>query len=264
MATKRASYKDSLQLERALEELRYKLITSNDKYLNKRQLPDDLLVKFLRSRDYNVQRTVRSLKMYIEFVTNNSDLLRSPPQVKAVFNSNLIGPTDARDPVLFGQPGVWEPNEFDYDTYTAGVVLTMEALALNEDVQLVGIDYVIDLNGFTLKHLLKFGPAQAKRTANLIEKILPIKFKSIHLVNESRFTRLAFTIFKPFISSEFRALFKFHGSNYGSLQEAIDPRSLPEHLGGQAGRFSSKTWYKQLEKLEPSIKVLWSSMTIIK
>lgn len=63
--------------------------------------------------------------------------------------------------------------------------------------------HLVDMTGFGWKQLKSFGPFQARRTAELTEKLLPVCFKEIHIINESYLARMAYTLVKSFLSEDF-------------------------------------------------------------
>lgn len=267
-----ASNHNAVNLKEKVELLREKIITHDKLMTSASSLSDSHLVKFLHARGYDVEKSFNAFKLYVDFIANHYALFASPDDVEAVFEANLMGIIEERTPqgeaVFVGRPGKWDPCRFTYDTYTSAVILTCETAALDEATQVNGIVYILDLGGLGMKHLLSFGPFQAKRTADISETILPMRFNEIHLIHESRLAKMGFNIIKPFLSAEFKSKIFFHGSDLESLSERLGAavgESLPKELGGRSSeaRFDCSKWFKRIVAAHHTLQSLWEAHVVI-
>lgn len=114
------------------------------------------------------------------------------------------------------------------------------------------------MSGFGWKQFKAFGLTQAKKTAEITEKILPIRFNEIHIVNESYAARMAHSLLKSFLSDEFNKKIHFHGSDYSKLHTRVPSNILPVELGGSRGHFSSHKWHSYICQNKKNIMDYWT------
>lgn len=91
---------------------------------------------------------------------------------------------------------------------------------------------IFDLDGFTLQQALLFTPSFAKMLVDLLQDVFPSRLKALHIVNQSRFFKIAFAVIKPFLRDKLRGRLHFHGKDMSSLHKHIDPDCLPKKYGG--------------------------------
>lgn len=76
-----------------------------------------------------------------------------------------------------------------------------EALCLTKSFifQIAGARVIIDVEGQSLNQIIYITPSFAKMVVDFIQKCLPLRLKSIHIVNQSFIFNMGFAIFKPFL-----------------------------------------------------------------
>lgn len=116
------------------------------------------------------------------------------------------------------------------------------------------------MSGFGWKQLKSYGPFQAKRTAEVTEKIMPIKFKEIHVIHESYLARMAYNLMKGFLSEDFGQKIHFHGSDLSKLHSIVSPDILPKELGGRKGSFDASQWFQHLLAHDSSLLRYWKRL----
>lgn len=65
--------------------------------------------------------------------------------------------------------------------------------------QIVGLHVIIDMEGFSLNQVTYFTPSFAKMVVDFVQKCLPVRLKSINIVNQSFLFNMVFAFFKPFL-----------------------------------------------------------------
>ena len=105
---------------------------------------DDFILKFLRSRSYDVNKTVDSILMYLKAKKTHREIFTPPSQLKAAFDAGIIGILPDRNPgtnegILVTRPGAWDPNTISFETYTAATAVTLEVASMDPDIQVNGI-----------------------------------------------------------------------------------------------------------------------------
>lgn len=106
---------------------------------------------------------------------------------------------------------------------------------------------VYDLDGFGLKHLLKFlsDPKSLKAYLKYNQECEGLKFYQVHFINCSSLFSKLMAIVKPFLSKENADLIKFH-AKLESLQDFISTECLPNEYGGTLGKLDdlNNEWMK--------------------
>ena len=249
-------------LDKKVQELREVIKESKEKDLINVDFKDDLLIKFLRARNFDIQSCFELLKTWMETKSTNKHVFVLPSKLKIAFDNNIIcalpKKSKKNEEILYMKIGHWNPSLFTCEMVQAATLVSYEKVALDESGQKNGIVGVLDMASFGWKQLRHFGPFQAKTTAFLIEKVAPIKLNAIHIINQSRFTDIAYVIIKPFLSENLKKKIHFYGSNYTEFYKVIDQSNLPEDIGGGAGPFKSTQLYEKLLEIEKDLEKLWS------
>ena len=105
---------------------------------------DDFILKFLRSRCYDIPKTVDSIIMYLKAKTTHREIFTRPSQLKEAFDAGIVGFLSKRNPVtgegiMITRPGAWDPSKITFETYTAATAVTLEVASMDPDIQVNGI-----------------------------------------------------------------------------------------------------------------------------
>ncbi|RWS21788.1 alpha-tocopherol transfer protein-like protein [Leptotrombidium deliense] len=198
---------------------------------------DKLLLKFLRINNYSLENAVQHFHRYQDARKRQAELFEVSEKLKKVYESGSVTVTQTRtskgELVLLTRPGLWDPLQYSYHTFINAICVIVQWETEDEGVQRNGIVNLIDCTGFGFKHITHFGPLQAKLLGDLITKILPVKCNAIHMVNVSKFAKIAYNLTNPFLDTRLRENIHFHGNNYDELQQFIDLQVIPHEFGGQ-------------------------------
>ncbi|XP_029679530.1 alpha-tocopherol transfer protein-like isoform X1 [Formica exsecta] len=208
---------------------------------------------FLRPCKYYPKSAFSLMKRYYRFRLNYphiyADLL--PSKEKTAFCANLIYPLPFRakdgSRILIIEGGKrWNPKEVSLNTLLRGLIIMLYMAVAEPKNQISGARVIIDAEGLSLSHVTYITPSFAKMLLEFIQKCMPIRFKSIHIVKQSFFFNMAFAIFKPFLEEKIRKRIHFHGTNWESLMIYIDQKALLKRHGGELdmpeGPFGMTLW----------------------
>ncbi|KAI1292352.1 hypothetical protein HDE_07605 [Halotydeus destructor] len=92
---------------------------------------------------------------------------------------------------------------------------------------------IADIVDFGLKQMRQTGPLQCKRYVDLI-KILPIKFKQIHVINNQKIFDIANMMIIPLLSENIRSKIVFH-DDLSDLHKSVPKSILCLEHGGDMG-----------------------------
>lgn len=253
-AEKEVNEKDSWRV-RDIEALRDMLLAESSL---KTPLDDCFLLRFLRARRFDYDGAFCLLCDYYRLHRSNPELFPPVANLKPLFEANLLstvtgGRSNLDESVFLLRLGRWDPRKFSFDDILAAAIKVMEWLTAEDDVaQINGIVSVIDMTGFGWSQLRKFGPGLAKKCIFIMEKCLPIRIKTIFIINESTLADIGFAIIKPFMSEELHEKIQFCGSNLrANVHAHIHPDLLPaEYGGGKLGPMSSAPLFASLQAFE--------------
>ncbi|XP_053209259.1 alpha-tocopherol transfer protein-like [Panonychus citri] len=241
----------------------FRCLIGESSILNVYKYEDELLLKFLRSRDYNLQKTLITLEGYVSKLHDRSDLFTWQPKEAEialktnVFNYLLDGSTNGQQ-IFFLHPGRWNPREVTLETIIAMVVLCQEITLLDEKVQRSGVVVIIDMTGLSLNHLYKCGITNAKLISDLTERCIPVNIVNIHVVFQNWLTEMAYNLFKPFIDEELKRKIIFHGYNTGSIHQYCPKSVLPIKYGGTHEEPDLDKMYQILVNDNHKIQEIWN------
>ncbi|XP_015781205.1 alpha-tocopherol transfer protein-like [Tetranychus urticae] len=208
-----------------------------DSLLNQYKFDDKFLLKFLRAREFDLQKTLMTLKGYVTKLRDRPDLFTWNPKTASqalktqVFSYFLDGNTNGRQ-IFFLHPGRWDPKEVNLDTIISLVILCQEITLLDEQFQKSGVVVIIDMTGLSLNHLYKCGISNGKLISELTDKCIPINIINVHVVFQNWLTEMGYNLFKPFIDEELKRKIIFHGYNIGSIHQYCSKEVLPVKYGG--------------------------------
>jgi hypothetical protein len=212
---------------------------------------------------FDYDRAFFLIKQYYYLRANNPELFVPPSRLRHVFEAKtmtlLPKKCNTGEAVYVLEAGRWDPRKYNFDTLIAGSIASMEKAIMDEVTQINGLICVIDMTDFGWAQLRRFGPSQAKKIVHIIDECLPIRFKAIHVINESTLADIAFTIIKPFLSEELRNKIIFHGNDLTELHSIISPEILPTEIGGIQGPIDSQLWFEELVSSEAYLTTNWDN-----
>lgn len=123
---------------------------------------------------------------------------------------------------------------FDLVAYIKLVTMSLETICFRENVP-EGLILILDCKGFSLMHLSHVKINILKWFFQYVQDAIPVKLKSIHVVNSSSAIETGFNLVKPFIKNETIQNVHFHSLNTMELfyQNYIPKSYLPKDYGGE-------------------------------
>merc|ERR1712096_386794 len=109
--------------------------------------------------------------------------------------------------------------------------MCLELMAKEHKTQISGIVALIDMDGFGWDHIMQLTVDYIRNVVSLVQNSFPIRFREIHIFNESYLFDVTYALVKPFLSEKIRNRIRFHGSDLESLHRAIPPRFYQEIMG---------------------------------
>ena len=210
---------------------------------------DEFLLRFLRARRFYQNEALKLLNNYHLYMNNWPELkekIENPHLVKHVFEAGCFIALESRaidgSVVCIGRPG--KLDNFVFSDYVAAVILSINVLLKEETNQIHGITFLIDRKYLTLSFMQLMRPYFVKKFIDLYQKVLPIRIRSINLLNESAFFHVLYAMSNLFISDSSRQMLVFHGINLNSLHKYVKGDDLPPCYGGTGPNIDNiaKSW----------------------
>ena len=235
-----------------IDQLRNSFIQKNKNLRLERE--DDLyFLKFLRARNFDHNRALNMLTNYhnqLQSWPEMSKKIENPASVMHVFDAGSFVALRRKaydvSTICIASPG---KSKIQLLTdYYAALIISVNRLLDEEDIQINGITVIQDMtymNCYVTKQYAKI----AKRVYALFENALPIRLKSINIVNQPTFLNIILTIARLFPKSDkIKHNMSLLGKNYAHLRKLIDPSILPLNYGGTGLNVDERAaaWWKSI------------------
>ena len=259
-----------MQHNSVIRALREKLNNSNNSFstcskqgsnpvilTNSSSIDDSFLLRFLKSRNYNVNDSFRSMNNYFQVKKSYPQLFKSPRNFADVFSDNIAGVLPGRGPngesIILCKPGNWNPSKIPIYHMLGASVCMQEQQGLDRMTQENGIILIIDMKNTSLTHLIQLTPATISLGVNLALKALPIKYKEIHVLNSNWIAQAVWALGCSLLDDNTKNNTHFHKS-YRKLGDYLPIDTLPTEYGGKESSWTSREYYEQvLLKKEPDL-----------
>lgn len=236
---------------------------ADDKLLQNFDYEDCLLIKFLRARNYNIDKTHSLLKAYVGKVRERPDLFTWNDNLRRVVDAGIHRICKSRRPdggaITLIRIKNWNPNELDADLVFQSIIIADECESLDENVQEKGVHTIIDASDVSLYQIYRFGVNNGRFISELGEKILPWKVLKLHILFENRLVDIGYNLFKPFLSDEFKERICFHGKDLDALKDCCPLDSLPvDFFGTNKNDYTTDERLKRFKNYRSTLEKIWN------
>lgn len=208
---------------------------------------DAFLLRFLRARKFDMQRALAMLISYHKQRISWKevfDKVCDPESLSKVFDAGCvcgsIGRAKDGSAVIVGRPGKLPGMKLH--EFFAALFLSVETLLENEDIQVHGITVIQDMQYLNFGFIRQLGPSVASRFLGILQDCLPLRLKSLNLLNEPMVFDVLFAIIGPFIKEKTKKRLTIHGNEFDGLLNIIDADVLPTAYNGSGGELNIQAW----------------------
>lgn len=218
------------------------------------RMDDEFLIKFLRARNYNVNRAHRLVVNYCNFREEHPEIQRgvNPLDLRHIGDDDIMTVpayrTQCGRRMMIYRLGNWDPRKYPMEEIFKATVLVLELGLLEPRAQILGGIAIFDLEGLTMAHAWTVTPEVAGMVLSLMVTAFPMKVHAIHILHQSWIFDVIFAVFKPLLDTRMRDKVFFHGDNMESLQKHVAPTSLPKKYGGTRNELPYYKWIEALSK----------------
>ncbi|XP_055590417.1 uncharacterized protein LOC129742534 [Uranotaenia lowii] len=175
------------------------------------------LILFIHSNYFDMDAAKRTIEAYYTFRSSykdffgNRDILEpSMRQAMDVVSINILpGLTPLGYRVLLAKIIDSDTKKFNLANLLKMAFMCLDKILLEDGCD-EGAILMIDMNGLHIGHLSKLGVFTLKNFIWYIQEALPIRLKSIHLINVVPFIDKILMMIKPFIKKELLEMFQIH------------------------------------------------------
>ncbi|XP_073806593.1 SEC14-like lipid binding 8 isoform X2 [Danio rerio] len=211
---------------------------------------DHFLLRWLRARNFNLQKSEAMLRKHIEFRKHMKvDTITTEWQVPEVIDKYLSGGMCGHDregsPVWYDVIGPLDPKGLMHSASKQDLIKSKvrdcEILQKDCDRQserlgrnIESITMVYDCEGLGMKHLYKPAIETYGEVLTMFEDNYPEGLKRLFVIKAPKLFPVAYNLVKHFLSEDTRRKVIVLGSNWQEvLQKYIDPEELPAYYGGK-------------------------------
>ena len=213
---------------------------------------DYFLLRFLRAKKFDKAKALKLLINYHKVRRGSPDTLetiKNPMLIKHVLDEGCFFPINGKakdgSTVCIARPG--KVKNADIHEFFAAAIASVEILLENEQVQIYGITLIEDFSYFGLNMAQQMGPLVAKRYLGWLQNAMPMRVKSINIVNEPKLFDVVFAIMRPFLKEKMKNRLQIHGNSFDLLHQIVDPAVLPPLFKGTGSNLDGEiieSWKK--------------------
>ncbi|XP_034175121.1 alpha-tocopherol transfer protein isoform X1 [Osmia lignaria lignaria] len=224
------------------------------------RMDDDFLIRFLRTRGFNVPRAHRLIVNYCNFKEEHPEIHQdvSPVEMKHIGEDDVMTVpayrTQCGRRMMIYRLGNWDPRKYSVEEIFKATVIVLELGVLEPRAQILGGVAIFDLEGITMAHAWTITPQVANMVTALMVSAFPMKTYAIHILHQSWVFDVMFSVFKPLLDVRMQNKIFFHGSNMDSLHQHISPSHLPKKYGGTREELAYYKWIDSLSKVPQIVK----------
>ncbi|XP_002735744.1 alpha-tocopherol transfer protein-like [Saccoglossus kowalevskii] len=197
------------------------------------------ILAFLRARKFDVEKAFKLLEKWCSMRVDLDAVFENyrPSSIKEMIEAGSMVSLPTRDnegrTINIHRPGKWDPKKFTIWEYLRYGLLTGDYLMWNEETQINGVVEIIDMEGFNINHMAQIGPRFAMSAASMMSAdCLPLRMKSMNVINESGFFDAIFAMLKPFLKDKIKKRIHVHGDDLSKLHQVVPSSILPSEYGG--------------------------------
>ncbi|XP_061385961.1 retinol-binding protein pinta-like [Danaus plexippus] len=206
---------------------------------------DQWLLSFLRGNKFSLEKTKEKLDMYYALKNIVPEIFkyRDPfdPKIQEILKLGPYLPltsltSDDGQRFCVTRFGLHDPNKIHIFDILKVIIMIIEILMFEDDNFIIsGESLFIDLKDVSLITFSQWTPNVAKKILVCVEKALPVRMKSCHLLNIPPGFDTAFAIFRAFVSEKLKNRVHVYKKNYEEIFNTIPKNILPKELDGETG-----------------------------
>uniref|UniRef100_A0A8C6TRF4 Retinaldehyde binding protein 1b n=1 Tax=Neogobius melanostomus TaxID=47308 RepID=A0A8C6TRF4_9GOBI len=206
--------------------------------------PDELMVRFIRARKYDVGRAYELMKGYVRFRKDYPELFENltPEAVRSTIEAGYPGILQSRD--KYGQ---LDYEEITFDEILRAYCVILEKLLENEETQINGFCIIENFKGFTMQQASGIKPTELKKMVDMLQDSFPARFKAVHFIHQPWYFTTTYNVALCLKLEWFVSWQVFvHENELENYYKEFDAEILPSELMEKGSNTSGKAIAGQL------------------
>ncbi|XP_015904154.1 alpha-tocopherol transfer protein-like [Parasteatoda tepidariorum] len=210
---------------------------------------DAYLLQYLRARKFNPKK---AFNLFKNFYNVKHDYVEVYPYdldvdgLRSIFTSGAAGSLPYRDEngcvVFIFKVAKWNPDVFPIKTALSAMTAIILAAVEDPATQVCGVHIFLDVKGTSFRQIRCITPRYIQLFSKALRNTLAVRFKGIHIFNESFIFTYLYNIIKIFLTDKIKKRFHFHGDNAKHLHKIIPKAILPAEYGGDNVNYNESEW----------------------
>ncbi|GFS36864.1 alpha-tocopherol transfer protein-like [Trichonephila inaurata madagascariensis] len=248
-----AKYEEMMKAKGFLPYQKFRKRILGDKKLRS-PTDDEFLIQYLRAKKYDVDKAMGLLHNYFKLVTSYPEIFDKLDKEKMdkLTNCNLYNVHPFRDNdgclVLTFKIQNWDSDDISVQVFFSALAAVVFCLMIYPPNQICGVRLIYDAKNYSFKQmrsLTRYLPLVAKAIRNC----LPVRFKSIHIVNGGVVFDYAWPFFRLLLSEKVKNRIYVHGDKTEEIQKHIPKDLIPCEYGGDLINYNENDWLtKEVDK----------------
>uniref|UniRef100_H2YUG2 CRAL-TRIO domain-containing protein n=1 Tax=Ciona savignyi TaxID=51511 RepID=H2YUG2_CIOSA len=204
---------------------------------------DGFLLRFLRTRKFNVEKAFDLIKAYNKYHKKYPDVVGpvSEEEVRQRIHQAQPGVLPYRDHegrvVLLFNIKDWDPVAYPFWKVVQTYVYLIERLLVSEETQINGIVIIENFEDYSIRQMAAVRISDYRKVVGMFQGAFPLRFKGVHFIGQPSFFVKLYSLIKKCLDSKLVNRVYLHGKNADSFRQAFPPELVPSDFGGTAPQY---------------------------